>query len=440
MKEYQSWGRVFHYEHKIRPVLWRNKDLRLNKLDAPVLPFGLGRSYGDSCLNDGGYLLDARPLNHFISFDPKKGLLRCEAGVSLAEILKLIVPHNWFLTVTPGTKFVTVGGAIANDVHGKNHAYAGTFGAHVTQFELLRSNGDRLLCSPTQNTDFFKATIGGLGLTGLILWAEIQLKRIESPFIEEDIIKFDNLDEFFELAAESEKSYEHTVAWINSSASGASLGKGLFMRGNNAAPPFEKEPRPASDLQIAVPFDAPDFVLNKTTMRALNVLYYSQQTAKIKHHLAHYESFFYPLDAILQWNRGYGKRGFMQYQCIVPYDDNHRAIRQILEKVAASGLTPSFLNVFKTFGDYPSPGMLSFPRKGVTLAIDFANEGQATLDFQDELDRIVLNSGGMGGYAAKDARISPAFFRAFYPQLDEFSQYVDPKFSSSFWRRVTGKS
>jgi len=242
MKEYQSWGRVFHYEHKIRPVLWRDSDLRLNELDAPVLPFGLGRSYGDSCLNDGGYLLDARPLNRFISLDREKGLLRCEAGVSLAEILKLIVPHNWFLSVTPGTKFITLGGAIANDVHGKNHAYAGTFGAHVTQFELLRSNGDRLLCSPTQNTDFFKATIGGLGLTGLILWAEIQLKRIESPFIEEDIIKFDNLDEFFEIAADSEEAYEHTVAWINSSATGASLGKGLFMRGNNAAPPFAETP------------------------------------------------------------------------------------------------------------------------------------------------------------------------------------------------------
>jgi len=436
MKDYQSWGRVFNYEHQIHPVQWRDADLRLDKMDAPVLPYGLGRSYGDSCLNDGGILLDAAPLNRFIAFDRENGLLRCEAGVSLAEILKVITPHNWFLTVTPGTKFVTVGGAIANDVHGKNHAYAGTFGAHVTQFELLRSNGERLLCSPTENENLFKATIGGLGLTGLILWAEFKLKRVESHFIEEDIIKFDNLDEFFEIAVESEEGYEHTVAWINSSAAGELLGKGLFMRGNDAKPPFEEKPHEPSGLQVTIPLDAPDFLLNNTSMRALNTLYFNQQTAKIKHRLAHYESFFYPLDAIGQWNRGYGKRGFMQYQCIVPYDDNRRGIREIIAKVATSGLTPSFLNVFKTFGDYPSPGMLSFPRKGVTLAIDFANEGQTTLDFQEELDWIVRDSGGMGGYAAKDARISPENFRAFYPQLDEFKQYVDPKFSSSFWRRV----
>jgi len=437
MKRYESWGRIHKYRHRIASIAWRSDDLRLDHLDAPVLPYGLGRSYGDSCLNDGGVLLDVTPLNRFIAFDREKGILRCEAGVTLAEILKLIVWQGWFLPVTPGTKFVTVGGAIANDVHGKNHSYAGTFGCHVRQFELLRSNGERLLCSPTQNADWFRATIGGLGLTGVILWAEIQLKPIRSPFIDEEIIKFRSLDEFFDIARASEAGYEHTVAWIDCFASGKSLGKGLFMRGNHANPPLNGSPRFPADRHITVPLDAPNFLLNNLSMRAFNTLYYGQQFSRVKRKRVHYESFFYPLDAVGQWNRIYGRRGFMQYQFVIPYDDNYRAIRAILTKIAASGLNP-FLNVFKTFGDVPSPGMLSFPRKGVTLAIDFPNQGQPTLDLQEEIDRIVKENGG-AVYPAKDARMSAESFQTFFPQWEAFSRYVDPHFSSSFWRRVTGE-
>ncbi len=439
MKDFQSWGRYFNFRHEIRRMGWQfSAPAMLADLPASFLPVGLGRSYGDSCLNDGGILLDMTPLNHFLAFDRENGLLRCEAGVSLEEILKIIVPHGWFLSVTPGTKFVTVGGAIANDVHGKNHGHAGTFGMHVTRFELLRSDGTRLLCSPTENADWFRATIGGLGLTGVILWAEFKLKKIESPFIDEEIIKFKNLDEFFEIARESEEGYEHTVSWIDCFAHGDSLGKGVFLRGNNTAAPTTYSYQPPKPQRLAVPFTAPNFALNNYTMRAFNVLYYEKNLRKIVRGTVHYEPFFYPLDAIGQWNRIYGKRGFMQYQCIVPYDDGFRAIRAIVHKIATSGLTP-FLNVLKTFGDKKSPGMLSFPRKGVTLAIDFPNQGQATLDLLTEIDRMVLDSGGIAGYPAKDSRMSAAFFKAFFPQWEAFMEFVDPKISSSFWRRVTGK-
>ncbi len=436
MNQYESWGRYFKSSHQVHRAKWLSEvETVLQNISSPFLPYGLGRSYGDSCLNDGGTLLDMRPLNHFIAFDHENGLLRCEAGASLAEILEVIVPHDWFLMVTPGTKYVTVGGAIANDVHGKNHGHAGTFGMHVTQFELLRSDGTRLLCSPTENANWFRATIGGLGLTGVITWAEIKLKRVPGPYIDQEIIKFNNLDEFFEIAAASEEGYEHTVSWIDCFARGNSLGKGVFIRGNHTTAPYGAPHQAGNGQRLIVPFSAPNFMLNNYSMRAFNVLYYEKQLKKVTRSVVHYEPFFYPLDAIGHWNRIYGGRGFMQYQCIVPYDDNYRAIRTIIHQVATSGLTP-FLNVLKTFGDKPSPGMLSFPRRGVTLAIDFPNQGQPTLDLLTKIDQIVEESGGVAGYPAKDSRMSAKHFQIFFPAWEAFSQYVDPKISSSFWRRV----
>ena len=439
MNTHESWGKYFNYNHQIKQIPWRpNATEFLQDLDATFLPFGLGRSYGDSCLNDGGILLDMTPLNHFIAFDKENGVLRCEAGVSLAEILKVIVPHGWFLSVTPGTKFVTVGGAIANDVHGKNHGHAGTFGMHVTQFELLRSDGTRLVCSPTENEDWYRATIGGLGLTGIILWAEFKLKRIASPFIDEEIIKFDNLDEFFEIAAASEDDYEHTVSWIDCFAHGDSLGKGIFIRGNSTTAPYDYRYQPPKGQMLTIPFSAPNFALNNLTMRAFNIAYFEKQLKKVTRAVVHYEPFFYPLDAVGRWNRIYGNRGFMQYQCIVPYGGDSDAIRTIIHRMATSGLTP-FLNVLKTFGDKVSPGMLSFPREGVTLAIDFPNQGKATLDLLTEIDNIVEESGGVAGYPAKDSRMSAEHFQRFFPKWKEFSDYIDPKISSSLWRRVMGE-
>ncbi len=431
---FESWGRYPKAKPKrVVPLYWRTNVPRLDTFDAPVLAYGMGRSYGDACLNENGVLLHTRPLARFIHFDPEAGILRCEAGVTLDEVLRLVVPYGWFLPVTPGTKYITVGGAIANDVHGKNHHHAGTFGRYVTRFELLRSNGERLVCSPTENRDLFRATIGGIGLTGLILWAEFRLRRIPSAYIEEELIRFENLDEFFEISAESDVDYEYTVAWVDCLAQGRHLGRGIFMRGNHA----EGVPRlhPDSKRKVTVPVDFPDFVLNPFSMRLFNALYYHRLRHKRERRLVHYEPFFYPLDAIRQWNRIYGRRGMLQFQCVVPVGDHRDVIRAIIERIARSGRA-SFLAVLKEFGDVPSPGLMSFPRPGVTLTLDFPFEGVRTLHLFDDLHALVRDAGG-AFYPAKDAHMSPQDFVVSYPQWETFRQYVDPHFSSSFWRRVT---
>ncbi len=440
--ELQSWGRYPHVaEQRMLPVTWASDSLPVPADGGTLLPYGQGRSYGDSCLNAGGALLTTARLDRFLDFDPATGVLRCESGVTLDAILRLVSWQGWFLPVTPGTKFVSVGGAIANDVHGKNHHRAGTFGRHVRRFELVRSDGSRRVCSPEENKDYYEATIGGLGLTGLITWAEIQLRRMSNPYILQETIPFSNLDGFLSLAHESEKDFEFTVAWIDSLGKGRSLGKGLFYRGNHAPPQFDAMPLSRSHLSrkgggLAVPFDLPGFALNRLSVSAFNFLYYNRQRGRATEGLVHYDPFFYPLDSIHQWNRIYGHRGFMQFQCYVPVNDTGiAALREILDR-ARSGL-PSFLTVLKMFGDVPSPGWMSFPRRGVTLALDFANRGEKTYRLLEELDRVTLQSGGRV-YPAKDARMSPASFAAYYPERERFAKYVDPAFSSSFWRRVNG--
>jgi FAD/FMN-containing dehydrogenase len=433
MSNHESWGRYPRCKNAARALSWGTDNLPL-PTDSSVLPYGQGRSYGDSCQNPGGTLLATAGLNRFIAFDRQSGVLRCEAGVTLDEILRLAVPQGWFLPVTPGTRFVSIGGAIANDVHGKNHHHAGTFGRHVRALELLRSDGERRRCTPDENSPWFAATIGGLGLTGLITWAEVQLKPISSPYIAVETIKFRNLAAFFEIAAESERDYEYTVAWVDCLAEGRHLGRGLFMRGNHAPMPAGRPPTSAT-RRLRVPVDFPGFALNGGTVRAFNGLYYRRQRRPRAHHIVHYEPFFYPLDAILNWNRIYGRRGFMQYQCVLPHGDDMRAITALLQTIAGSGLG-SFLSVLKTFGDMPSPGMLSFPRAGVTLALDFPNKGARTLTLLERLDGIVRGAGG-AVYPAKDARMSALSFQTYYPQWRAFARFTDPCFSSGFWRRVT---
>lgn len=435
MRTYQSWGRYPYVKKQdIVPLHWLD-EIDLASVTGSVLPYGVGRSYGDVCLNEGGTLLDTAPLNRFIAFDEENGLLRCEAGVTLADILKLIVPRGWFLPTTPGTKFVTIGGAIANDVHGKNHHRVGTFGCHVTRLELLRSDGQRLICSPDENADLFRATIGGLGLTGLILWAEIRLRRVPGPFVTREQIRFRCIDEFFDISAASDERFEHTMAWVDCLATGKKLGRGLFMRGNYS--PSKHFSRKAAEPRslFTVPVQLPAFVLNRVTVKAFNTLYYHSQLPRQTRRTVPYDPFFYPLDAIHEWHRLYGPPGLLQYQFVVPYAQDRTAIKDILTQISRSGVL-SFLAVLKVFGDIPSPGMLSFPRPGVTLALDFPYRGQRTLSFLDRLDRVVRDHGGVL-YPAKDARMSAETFQACYPQWREFAQYVDPKFSSSFWRRVT---
>ncbi len=435
IKQPESWGRYPTVQaSQVVPIYWLNEIPDLAAFEQPVLPFAYGRSYGDSCLNDGGIALDMTHLKRFISFDEDEGLLRCEAGVSLGEILDVIVPRGWFLPVTPGTRFVSVGGAIANDVHGKNHHKAGTFGCHVTQFELLRSNGERLICSPEKNCELFRATIGGLGLTGIILWAEFRLKAIYSPFIALERIRYSSLDEFREIAEESDEKFEYTVAWVDCLANGKNLGRGIFMRGNHERSKEYASSSLPRKLPLAVPFDFPSFTLNTLTVKAFNTVYYNAQQSKKVQKVVPYDPFFYPLNSVHHWNRMYGKRGFFQYQCVVPYENGYEVMRDILQRISRSG-EGSFLTVLKKFGDVSSPGILSFPRSGLTLALDFSNNGEKTLRLFKELDTVVRQSGG-AIYPAKDARMTAEDFQRYFPQWQEFAQYLDPKFSSSFWRRV----
>lgn len=432
---FESWGRNPKAEQSAFHLFWMETPPS-DSIPGYLLPRGKGRSYGDVCLNDHGTLLVTERMDHFLAFDAHSGVLRCEAGVTLGQILEVSVPHGWFLPVTPGTKIVTVAGAVANDVHGKNHHRYGTFGEHVRAFELVRSDGSRSHCTPSQNQDLFRATIGGLGLTGLMLWVEIQLKRIATPFVWVEKIKCRNLNEFFQLSVESESTYEYTVSWVDCLSSGPNLGRGIFMRGNDAT--LEQAghlPSPKGRKTISIGFDAPNFLLNRLTVLAFNTLYRSMQPRSPESRLTHYEPFFYPLDAVDGWNRLYGKRGFYQYQFLVPLQHAATAVADILKEVSRSGAA-SFLSVMKTLGNRPAAGIMSFPREGLTLTMDFPNSGDKTLRLMDELDKIVLQTGG-AVYPAKDARMAPETFRRFFPQWKEFASWVDPRFSSSFWRRVT---
>ena len=396
-----------------------------------LLAAGLRRSYGGSGLNPEGAVIDMTGLDRAIAFDTQTRRLRAEAGMSFDAALRLLVPRGFFLPVTPGTRFVTLGGAVANDVHGKNHHHAGTFGRWVRRLGLLRSDGSGVELGPDDSSGLFAATIGGLGLTGVINWVELEAIPIASAMMDVEIIPFGALDEFFSLTAESDAAFDYTVAWIDCLAAGGALGRGVFSRGRHAqSGPLATKPRTGRSL----PFDLPGFALNRLSVKGFNALYYGNARRKAGRTTIPYEPFFYPLDAIANWNRMYGKRGFYQYQSVVPADAARDATREMLVAIAASG-AGSFLAVLKTFGDIPSPGMLSFPRAGVTLALDFANRGAATLALMGRLDAIVLEAGGRL-YPAKDGRIPAAVFRAGYPNWDEFARHVDPGFSSHFWRQV----
>jgi FAD/FMN-containing dehydrogenase len=429
-----SWGRWPRHEQRLIALT--------NRFDAlpdsqPMLPFGNGRSYGDVCLNGGGTLLLTRGLDRFISFDPVSGVLECEGGVLLSEIIELTLPDGWFPAVTPGTALITVGGAIANDVHGKNHHRVGSFGHHVIEFELRRSDGQLLRCSRDCNPEWFCATIGGLGLTGLIRTARLQLRRVPGAWIAGDSQRFPSLDAFFELAENSDAEYEYTVAWLDCASAGSKLGRGIFMRGNHVQ--HDGAAR-ATKPSRSLPFTPPISPINGYSVRLFNELYFRRPAAQSSMTRWHYQPFLFPLDGLLQWNRIYGPRGFFQYQCVLPgsVSDETSALQEMLRRIARSGLG-SFLAVLKRFGLKPSLGLLSFPRAGATLALDFPNRGDATLQLLEDLDSITRAAGG-AVYPAKDARMSASSFQHYFPQWQQLRPFVDPGFSSSFWRRVNAST
>ncbi len=433
LEKYGSFGRYPKLApSEVKKLYWSSDIPDLSNITTPILAYGLGKSYGDSCLNEGGVLLDTSSMNKFIEFNIEQGIIRVEAGVKLSDVLKISVPNNWFLASTPGTKEITVGGALANDVHGKNHHKGGTFGCHVTQFELLRSDGKRYLCTPDHNAELFRATIGGMGLTGLVTWVEFKLAKIPSPFIKYENIKFDSLEEFYEINKESENNYDYIVSWVDCGSKGDKLGRGIFMRGNFADPHKEKLPRLPKEGALPFPIDIN--LINPLTVKGFNWLYFNKQIPKFQSGICHYNPFFYPLDSINGWQKAYGKKGFLQYQFVLPFDNYLVNLKNILSIIQKSGMQ-SFLTVLKKFGDVRSPGMMSFPMPGITLAIDFPMHGEKTLAILRETDKI-LRSAGARMYPAKDARMNGADFRNFYPELSEFVKYIDPKYSSSFWRRV----
>lgn len=433
--KFESWGRYPKLEAEVVPLSWTSDFPLPNPPATKVLPVGAGRSYGDVCLLEHGTLLKTRGMDRLLHFDPETGVLRCEAGVTLAEILDFAVPRGFFLPVTPGTKYVTVGGAIANDIHGKNHHVAGTFGCHVLRFELVRSDGARFECSPTENADWFSATVGGMGLTGLISWAEVHLRPIVSRKIQYKGTKFVGIDEFVEISKASAHA-EYTVAWIDCVATGNNFARGIFMQGDHSEQPVPLQR--SNEPWLTLPIDLPEFALNRFSVRLFNTLYYNKQFSKEKTGLVDYEPFFYPLDSLLQWNRMYGKSGLLQFQCVLPWEaDQQMGIIKILKAITASGLA-SFLAVMKVFGDVPSPGMLSFPAPGITLALDFPIRAEVSFDLLDRLARITQEHGGRM-YPAKDARMTAEQFQSFYPQWQAFARYIDPAFDSAFWQRVTAR-
>jgi len=432
---FESWGRYPQYPAHLHGLHWQSDFPQLApKLTAPALAVGMGRTYGDGCLLAGGNLLVTTGMDRIIAFDAATGLLTAESGITLAQILDFAVPRGFFLPVTPGTKYVTLGGAIANDIHGKNHHVAGTFGCHVPSFELMRSDGARILCSPTQNPQLYAATIGGLGLTGVISWAQLQLRPIVSRMIDYEGIQFHGIDEFLALTQQY-KSSEYTVSWVDVTSTGRNFIRGVFMAGDHSATPAPLKPSP--EPKLLFPFEAPGFALNHYTVAAFNALYFHKQFVKHQEKLQDYEPFFYPLDSILHWNRMYGRAGLVQFQYAIPWEHAREATVEILREVAKSGLA-SFLAVLKAFGDRPSPGLLSFPQPGITLALDFPIKEGKTLPLVHRLAEMTFNFGGRL-YPAKDAAMTPQQFQIFYPQWQQLEALRDPQLNSSLWQRVTAQ-
>lgn len=440
-KSISGWGRY--------PVqtceLLRPESLRgLDADAAPRIARGLGRSYGDAALNDTGSVLLTERVNRLLGFDNAKGVLHAEAGVTLDEILRIFVPRGWFPCVVPGTRFVTLGGCVAADVHGKNHHRDGTFSRHLVDLLLITAEGKRLRCSPTRNKDAFWATAGGMGLTGIIGEVGLRLRPIETAYLVAEHRPTADLDETLACLDDTQFDDEYTVAWLDGLARGAALGRGVFMRGHHAT--LEELPSRLRSQPLAVPgrgsrrfpLDVPSGLLNATVLRLFNAAYYRRQGSRREPFVTDYSSFFHPLDALEDWNRVYGTRGFLQYQCAVPAVSGARVLRTILERLANSGYG-SFLAVLKKFGA-AGEGMLSFPMPGYTLAVDIPHHGQQLLKLLDEMDREVAGCGGRI-YLAKDARLDPTMFRAMYPRYAEWfsiKRKLDPQmcFSSTLSRRL----
>ncbi len=420
-KKITNWGnypvvesdeRFFTFTEELRHLLAEKNN---------IIARGNARCYGDASLAEN--TISTLKHDKIISFDIEKGLFDCQSGMLLSDILPVIVPKGWFLPVTPGTKFITIGGAIGSDVHGKNHHVDGSFSNHIADMDIMLANGELVTCSPTQHADLFEATCGGMGLTGVITRCKFRLKKIATSFIKQKQIKAANLEEVIRLFDEY-SHYTYSVAWIDCLKKGAGFGRSILILGEHAAVEDLKETQRKEPLalpknkQITFPFNLPAWVLNPFTVKAFNFLYYGKNTRKEINNVVSYEPFFYPLDAILHWNRGYGKPGFIQYQFVLPLHAKQGLI-EILQRISDKGMG-SFLAVLKVFGKQES--LISFPTEGYTLALDFPVR-KGLMEFCDELDQLVLQYGGRL-YMSKDARMKPSVLAAGYPHLEQFKSIV----------------
>lgn len=415
-------------------------DLRKH-LGERLIARGLGRSYGDPALNEGRLVVGMRKLDRFLDFDEGTGTLACEAGVSLLSIIHKFGPRGFFPMISPGTQYVTIGGCIANDIHGKAHHSQGSFVNSVVSMRVLLANGEVVTCSRSELPDLFWASFGGMGLLGIILSAVIKLKRVETAYFTEAVRKAASLQELMSAIDETDQDYEYSVATVDVYGRGPALGRGVCNMGNNAKlsdlpPSLQQDPlRISPEAKLRVPFELPEFTLNHLSMRVVNA--YAQYTQSHKKGLTHYTAFTYPLDVLHDWYRGYGPRGFTQYQFVIPFQDGYENMRRIFEAMTSSGQMP-FLNVLKRMGKQ-SDGHLSFPTEGYTLAIDFPVRS-GTVELTRRLDAMVVEAGGRI-YLGKDSYVEPETFRKMYPRLDEWlaiKAKYDPEniFVSDLSRRV----
>jgi len=420
-KRIANWGnypavesdeRSFSFTHELQELVQQNND---------YIPRGNGRCYGDASL--GKQTISTLKYDKVLSFDRQQGVFECQSGLTLDQVLEVIVPAGWFLPVTPGTKFITVGGAVASDIHGKNHHVDGSFSNHVLDMDIILPSSEIVACSPEKNVDLFQATCGGMGLTGIITRVRFELKKIETSLIRQKQVKAENLEEIIQLF-DSYQHYTYSVAWIDCLKKGKNFGRSILLLGEHATINDLNEKQRAQPLrlpskkQITLPFNFPSWVLNAFTVKAFNFLYYGKNLKKEVNNIVSYEPFFYPLDAVLHWNRMYGKEGFVQYQFVLPLEARQGLV-DILRRISDEGLG-SFLAVLKVFGKQNS--LISFPREGYTLALDFPVR-KGLFEFLDELDRIVLQYGGRL-YMSKDARMKPEILEAGYPGLPQFREII----------------
>jgi len=440
--ELAGWGRYPICESEVfRPEKFAELSAIVASDSQKLIARGAGRAYGDAALNADSRVVDLQRLNRMLDFDPETAILHAEAGVMLDEIIRIFLPRGFFPSAVPGTRFVTLGGALAADIHGKSHHRESSFATQVLWFDLMLASGEVRRCSREENGELFWATIGGMGLTGVILEVAMRLQRVESAYIKGEIIRVGNIDEAIEAFERTDSRYGCSAAWIDCISTGGSLGRSVLHVGDFAARDalpanLRNEPLHAKEkTSPPVPFNLPNFALNSLSMRAFNVAYYAIHRDQPES-VTPYDVFFFPLDSIHNWNRIYGKRGFVQYQCVWPLNESRAGLIEVLEAISGSGRA-SFLAVLKKFG--AQQGMLSFPMPGYTLALDFPVTN-GLMEFLDRLDAMVLKRGGRV-YLAKDARMRPDTFRAMYPKFDEWRAakvQADPNnhFSSTLSRRL----